>query len=94
MRLLTARQFVLKYAHMAALHAHAPMPHLSDRSIYSDGRSKDSKQSLISWIVAVVTMTAYTGALARLKIVQDAGMCCLWVGGCMHAAADTITPAT
>lgn len=29
--------------------------------IYSDGLTKDSKQSLISWLVAVTTLTIYTG---------------------------------
>jgi hypothetical protein len=36
-------------------------PVLSCR-IYTDGLSKDSKQSLISWLVAVITLTLYTGA--------------------------------
>ena len=29
--------------------------------IYSDGRNKDFKQGWFSWVVAVVTMTIYTG---------------------------------
>lgn len=29
--------------------------------IYSDGLSKDSKQSFISWLVAITTLTLYTG---------------------------------
>jgi hypothetical protein len=34
-----------------------PSPH----RVYSDGLSKDHKQSFISWLVAVITLTIYTG---------------------------------
>lgn len=30
--------------------------------IYTDGLTKDSKQSFISWLVAITTLTLYTGA--------------------------------
>lgn len=30
--------------------------------IYTDGLSKDSKQSFICWLVAITTLTLYTGA--------------------------------
>lgn len=33
--------------------------------IYTDGLSKDSKQSFISWLVAITTLTLYTGVRAR-----------------------------
>lgn len=36
------------------------IPYLPCR-IYSDGLSKDSKQSFISWLVAITTLTLYTG---------------------------------
>jgi hypothetical protein len=35
----------------------------TERRIYSDGRGKDFKQGWFTWIVAVITMTIYTGAL-------------------------------
>jgi hypothetical protein len=31
------------------------------RRIYTDGLAKDSKQSFISWLVAITTLTIYTG---------------------------------
>jgi hypothetical protein len=41
--------------------ATSPLPF---NRIYSDGRSKDFKQGWVSWIIAIVTMTIYTGGQA------------------------------
>jgi hypothetical protein len=37
--------------------------HVTGVRIYSDGLSKDHKQGFFSWLVAVVTLTLYTGWL-------------------------------
>lgn len=41
-----------------------PLSCVHVRRIYTDGLAKDSKQSLISWLVAITTLTLYTGMLA------------------------------
>jgi hypothetical protein len=40
---------------------HTHPPPLQPRRLYTDGRTKDSKQSFVSWLVAITTLTLYTG---------------------------------
>lgn len=43
--------------------------------IYSDGRTKDCKQSWFSWVIAIITMTIYTGTACHGTLV-----CSWWEG--------------
>jgi hypothetical protein len=62
--------------------------------IYSDGLSKDHKQSFISWAVAVTTLTIYTGwmhILIGLMLASFFSRTCLYV--LLGVWATTFLPA-